>query len=108
MDALSGSRVDAIGILEEEGTHALGRARYQRQGLLDAPSGYRKGHGKPRKLSFASGTIEVKRPRVRGLEERFESAILPAPPGRGREDREGRPSRMYGSWRHAGSRSYAR
>ena len=44
---------------------------------MDAPSGYRNGYGKPRKLSFTSGTIEVKRPRVRGLEERFESAILP-------------------------------
>ena len=64
-------------VLEEEVTHVLGRARYERQTPLDAPSGYRNGHGKPRRLSFTSGTIEVKRPRVRGLEERFESAILP-------------------------------
>ena len=54
-----------------------GRARYERQALLDAPRGHRNGYGKPRKLSFTSGTIEVKRPRVRGLDERFESAILP-------------------------------
>jgi len=44
---------------------------------LDAPRGHRNGYGKLRKLSLTSGTIEVKRPRVRGLEERFESAILP-------------------------------
>ena len=64
-------------VLEEEVTHVLGRARYERQALLDAPHGHRNGYGKPRKLSFTSGTIEVKRPRVRGLDERFESAILP-------------------------------
>ena len=79
LEAWTRSQVQELmqSVLEEEVTHALGGARYQRQGLLDAPSGYRKGHGKPRKLSFTSGTIEVKRPRVRGLEERFESAILP-------------------------------
>ena len=44
---------------------------------MDAPRGHRNGYGKLRKLSLTSGTIEVKRPRVRGLEERFESAILP-------------------------------
>ena len=64
-------------VLEEEVTHVLGRARYQRQALLDAPRGHRNGYGKLRKLSLTSGTIEVKRPRVRGLDERFESAILP-------------------------------
>ena len=64
-------------VLDEEVTHALGRPRYQRQAPLDAPGGYRNGYGKRRRLSFTSGTIEVKRPRVRGLEERFESAILP-------------------------------
>ena len=64
-------------VLEEEVTHVLGRARYQRQALLDVPRGHRNGYGKLRKLSLTSGTIEVKRPRVRGLDERFESAILP-------------------------------
>ena len=64
-------------VLEEEVTHVLGRARYERLALLDAPRGHRNGYGKPRRLSFTSGTIEVKRPRVRGLDERFESAILP-------------------------------
>ena len=79
LEAWTRSQVQELmqSVLEEEVTHALGRARYERQALLDAPSGYRNGHGKPRQLSFTSGTIEVKRPRVRGLEERFESAILP-------------------------------
>ena len=64
-------------VLDEEVTHALGRSRYERQAPLDAPGGYRNGYGKRRRLSLTSGTIEVKRPRVRGLEERFESAVLP-------------------------------
>ena len=55
-------------VLEEEITHVLGRARYERRALLDAPRGHRNGYGKPRRLSFTSDTIEVKRPRVRGLE----------------------------------------
>ena len=65
-------------VLDEEVTHALGRSRYERQAPLDAAGGYRNGYGKRRStVSFSSGTIEVKRPRVRGLEERFESAVLP-------------------------------
>ena len=64
-------------VLEEEVTQLLGRTRYQRRSGLDDNSGSRNGHGKPRRLSLMSGTVEVKRPRVRGLEERFESRILP-------------------------------
>ena len=44
---------------------------------MDAPSGYRNGYGKERKLTLSCGTIRVRRPRVRGLEERFESHLLP-------------------------------
>ena len=44
---------------------------------MDATSGYRNGLGKPRRLSLMSGTITVRRPRVRGLEARFESRLLP-------------------------------
>jgi transposase-like protein len=44
---------------------------------VDAPSGYRNGYGKKRRLSMQAGTIEIRRPRVRGLEERFESRVLP-------------------------------
>ena len=38
---------------------------------------YRNGYGKPRNLTLASGTVEVCRPRVRDVEERFESRVLP-------------------------------
>jgi len=41
------------------------------------PVGYRNGFGKPRRLSLSLGTITIRRPRVRGLAERFESRILP-------------------------------
>src|SRR5262249_31164954 len=64
-------------ILEEEVGELLGRGRYQRREGLDTSIGYRNGHGKPRRLSMSCGTITVRRPRVRGLEERFESRILP-------------------------------
>ncbi len=63
-------------ILEEEVTEALGRTRYARRSAVDAP-GSRNGYGKPRRLALMSGPIEVRRPRIRGLEERFESRILP-------------------------------
>ncbi len=63
-------------LLEEEVTEALGRTRYARRSAVDAP-GSRNGYGKPRRLALMSGTIEVRRPRIRGLEERFESRILP-------------------------------
>jgi hypothetical protein len=53
-------------VLEEEVTELLGRGRSKRNG-----------HGKTRRLSMMAGTIEVKRPRVRGLEQRFESRLLP-------------------------------
>ena len=64
-------------VLEEEVTELLGRTRYQRRSDVDAHPGSRNGHGKPRRLSLMSGTIKVRRPRVRGLEERFESRLLP-------------------------------
>jgi putative transposase len=64
-------------LLEEEVTALLGRARSQRREGVDEPKGYRNGYGKPRRLSTSMGTVEVRRPRVRGLEERFESQVLP-------------------------------
>lgn len=56
-------------------TEFLGRVRYERRAAVDA-RGYRNGYGKPRMLTTPMGTIEVRRPRVRG-EGRFESRILP-------------------------------
>ncbi|MBM3271223.1 MAG: transposase, partial [Candidatus Sericytochromatia bacterium] len=65
------------GLLEEEVNELLGRLKSQRRGAAGASTGYRNGYGKPRKVSMAAGTITVRRPRVRGIEERFESRILP-------------------------------
>jgi transposase-like protein len=64
-------------VLEEEVTEFLGRERCERRKAIDDERGYRNGYGKERQLSMSSGTITVRRPRVRGLEERFESRILP-------------------------------
>ena len=64
-------------ILEEEVTELLGRGKSERREAVDAPAGYRNGHGKPRKLTMSSGTITIQRPRVRDLDERFESRVLP-------------------------------
>ena len=64
-------------ILEEEVTELLGRGKSERREGVDAPAGYRNGHGKPRHLTMSSGTITLRRPRVRDLDERFESRVLP-------------------------------
>ena len=65
------------GLLEEEVEELLGRQRYERKRPVDAVEGYRNGYGKTRHLTLSCGTVELKRPRVRGLEERFMSKILP-------------------------------
>lgn len=64
-------------LLEEEVEELLGRGRYARREGIDAPGGYRNGLGKPRRLTLSAGTITIRRPRVRGLAERFESRLLP-------------------------------
>jgi len=64
-------------LLEEEITELLGRQKSERRKVVDSPPVYRNGHGKGRKLTLGCGTITVYRPRVRGLEERFESRVLP-------------------------------
>ena len=64
-------------ILDEEVTEFLGRMKSERRKAVDDGGGYRNGYGEPRKLTLSSGTIELRRPRVRGLEGRFESRILP-------------------------------
>ncbi len=61
----------------EEVTEFLGRARYQRRAAVDAPQGYRNGYGKPRQLTTPVGTICLRWPRVRDVEERFRSRLLP-------------------------------
>ena len=64
-------------LLEEEVEQVLGRRRYERRDRVDAAPGYRNGFGKPRRLSVMAGTLTLQRPRVRGLESRFESRLLP-------------------------------
>jgi hypothetical protein len=64
-------------LLEEEVTEFLGRERSQRLSQVEGPSGYRNGYGKPRQLTLSSGTITVRRPRVRNTKEPFESRLLP-------------------------------
>jgi transposase-like protein len=64
-------------VLEEEVDELLGRRRYERRDGVDPTPGYRNGFGQPRRLSLSNGTITLRRPRVRGLAERFESRVLP-------------------------------
>ena len=64
-------------LLEEEVAAFLGRPQSARRAAVDAPLGYRNGHGKPRRLAMTVGTITVRRPRVRGLAARFVSRVLP-------------------------------
>ncbi len=53
----------------------LGRAKHARRGT--AVSGYRNGYGPPRQLALLNGTVTVRRPRVRNLDARFVSRVLP-------------------------------
>ena len=64
-------------IMEEEVTELLGREKSECRSTVDSAEGYRNGYGKPRRLAMSSGTITLRRPRVRGVEERFESRVLP-------------------------------
>src|SRR5262249_22040253 len=64
-------------VLIEEATEFLGRAKSERRQYPSEQKGYRNGYGKQRKLTTSLGTIKVRRPRLRDLEERFESRILP-------------------------------
>lgn len=64
-------------LLEEEVSAQLGRLKSQRRNQVDGEPGYRNGYGRARQLTLSNGTITVRRPRVRGLSERFESRILP-------------------------------
>jgi len=64
-------------VLEEEVTALLGRAKSVRRGAVDAGGGSRNGYGRPRQVALHAGTITVRRPRVRGMDTRFTSQILP-------------------------------
>jgi putative transposase len=72
------TRVEAMiqDLLTQEVVEVLGRARSERRPSGE-PAVYRNGFGKPRRLGTPLGTVTVRRPRVRGLEHRFESKVLP-------------------------------
>ncbi len=63
-------------LLEEEVAAWLGRQKSARR-TPETPVGSRHGSGKPRQLALTAGTITVQRPRVRDLEARFVSRVLP-------------------------------
>jgi putative transposase len=68
-------------LLEEEVTAFLGRTRSTRRDPK-APAGtpeagWRNGYGRPRRLTTPVGEVAIRRPRLRGLEERFQSRVLP-------------------------------
>lgn len=79
LEAWAREKVQAFlqAILEEEVTAFLGRGKWERRRVVDSRPGYRNGYGKSRRISMTSGTITVRRPRIRGVEERFRSRILP-------------------------------
>ncbi len=64
-------------LLEQEVSEWLGREKSQRKANPLEERGYRNGYGKARRFTLSLGTVEVRRPRVRNLEERFSSRVLP-------------------------------
>jgi putative transposase len=64
-------------LLEEEVTELVGRKKSERCKAVDSPLVYRNGHGRGRRLTLGCGTVKIRRPRVRGLEGRFQSRVLP-------------------------------
>ena len=64
-------------LLEEEITEWLGREKSERKGNALEQPGYRNGYGKTRRFTLSMGTVEIQRPRVRDLGERFVSKVLP-------------------------------
>ena len=61
----------------QEVTVFLGREKSERRAEIDGPGGYRNGYGKLRKLALSCGTWSSQGRGVRGVEERFESRLLP-------------------------------
>ena len=62
-------------MLEEEVAEFLGRVKSARRSDCDSVSGYRNWYAPPRRLTLSSGTIRVRSPMVRDIEERFESRL---------------------------------
>jgi putative transposase len=64
------------GLLEQEVNEFIGRLKSERH-VGPGRRVYRNGHGKSRRFGMMGGTIQVRRPRIRNSEERFESRIIP-------------------------------
>src|SRR5688572_13597296 len=64
-------------LLEQEVSEWLGRGKSERKQSSLEQVGYRNGYGKARRFTMSIGTVEIRRPRVRDLGERFISKILP-------------------------------
>ncbi len=64
-------------LLEQEVVELLGRNKSERKASEVEQPGYRNGYGKPRRFTLSIGTVGVRRPRVRNLDERFISKVLP-------------------------------
>jgi len=70
-------RIHLQDLLEQEVSEWLGRDKSERKvNVLEQP-GYRNGYGKPRRFTMSLGTVQIQRPRVRDLGERFKSKVLP-------------------------------
>jgi len=81
-------RVHLQDLLEQEVSEWLGREKSGRKVNAQEQPGYRNGYGRVRRLAMSIGTIEVRRPRVRDLSERFKSRVLPLFKRQTREVRE--------------------
>ena len=58
-------------LLEQEVGEWLGREKSERKVIPLEQSGYRNGYGKTRRFTMSLGTVQIRRPRVRNLDERF-------------------------------------
>jgi transposase-like protein len=65
-----------------------GREKSERKVNAIEQRGYRNGYGKPRRFTLSVGTVEIQRPRVRDLGERFKSKVLPLFKRQSRQVRE--------------------
>src|SRR5262245_63252693 len=63
-------------MLEAEVAEVLARGWYERRGPVDAPGGYRKRFGQPRRLGLRNGTIVLGRPRGPGRAGRVGRRML--------------------------------
>jgi putative transposase len=63
--------------LEQEVREWLGREKSERKSNPLEQPGYRNGYGKARRFPMSLGTVQIQRPRVRDLGERFTSKVVP-------------------------------